>query len=174
MDGIIMSKKELNIYRHAMNVIEGRLSITEFSMMINKSYRQSQRIIKKVREKGLLGATHGNCGRVPINKTPEEKIKEAIDLLEDDYNDFNLTHFKGMLEENEDIKINYSTLYRSARKKNLIKQQKRRSSKVHKPRPRLPREGMLIQFDGSEHKWFGNITCDLIAGIDDATGKILD
>jgi transposase len=174
MDGIIMSKKELNIYRHAMNVIEGRLSITEFSMMINKSYRQSQRIIKKVREKGPLGATHGNCGRVPINKTPEEKIKEAIDLLEDDYNDFNLTHFKEMLEENEDIKINYSTLYRAARKKNLIKQQKRRSSKVHKPRPRLPREGMLIQFDGSEHKWFGNITCDLIAGIDDATGKIMD
>lgn len=52
MDGVFMSKKELSTYRHAMNVIEGRLNITEFSMMIGKSYRQAQRIIKKIREKG--------------------------------------------------------------------------------------------------------------------------
>ena len=32
---------------------------------------------------------------------------------------------------------------------------------------------MLVQFDGSEHMWFGGIVSDLIAGIDDATGKIL-
>ena len=32
---------------------------------------------------------------------------------------------------------------------------------------------MLVQFDGSVHPWFNNITCDLIGGLDDATGKIL-
>ena len=41
MEGCVMSKQELKTYRHAMNVIEGRLSITEFSLLINKSYRQS-------------------------------------------------------------------------------------------------------------------------------------
>ena len=42
-----------------------------------------------------------------------------------------------------------------------------------KERSRLPKEGMLIQFDGSEHLWFGGFKSDLIAGIDDATGKII-
>ena len=32
---------------------------------------------------------------------------------------------------------------------------------------------MLVQFDGSEHMWFGGFVSDLIAGIDDATGKLL-
>ena len=49
MDGVFMSREELKIFRHAMNVIEGRLSIVEFSLMIDKSHRQAQRIIKKVR-----------------------------------------------------------------------------------------------------------------------------
>lgn len=32
---------------------------------------------------------------------------------------------------------------------------------------------MLIQFDGSEHMWFGDHKSDLIATIDDATGRVL-
>jgi hypothetical protein len=32
---------------------------------------------------------------------------------------------------------------------------------------------MLIQFDGSVHNWFGETTCDLIGGIDDATGEVV-
>jgi hypothetical protein len=37
----------------------------------------------------------------------------------------------------------------------------------------MPQEGMLIQFDGSEHEWFGGFKSDLIGGIDDATGKVV-
>jgi hypothetical protein len=32
---------------------------------------------------------------------------------------------------------------------------------------------MMIQFDGSQHLWFGEDKTDLIGGIDDATGKVL-
>jgi hypothetical protein len=32
---------------------------------------------------------------------------------------------------------------------------------------------MMIQFDGSNHVWFGDIRTDLIGGIDDATGKVV-
>jgi transposase len=174
MDGVVMSKKEMRIFRHAMNVIEGRLSIVEFSTIIDKSYRQAQRIIKKVKEKSILGVIHGNTGKAPVNKTCPLLMKESLDLLKEDYSDFNLLHFVETIQSKEGIEVGYSSLYRQARKKNLIKQQKRRSSKTHKSRPRLPREGMLIQFDGSEHQWFGNTTCDLIAGIDDATGKIVN
>jgi hypothetical protein len=69
MDGVFMSEKELSTYRHEMNFIEGRLNITELSMMIGKLYRQAQIIIKKIKEKGPLGAVHGNQGRAPANKS---------------------------------------------------------------------------------------------------------
>lgn len=174
MDGVVMSSNELKIYRHAMNVIDGRISLTELSLIINKSYRQAQRIVNKVREKGELGVLHGNIGKVPINKTSPELLNEALELLKADYSHFNLLHFIEEVKEREGIIINYSSLYRAVKKEKLIKHEKRRSSKKHKTRPRLPREGMLVQFDGSEHKWFGNFICDLIAGIDDATGKILN
>lgn len=173
MDGIIMAKKELKIYRHAMNVIEGKLNISEFSLIIGKSYRQAQRIVKKVREKAELGVLHGNLGKVPINKTDPILIEEVVRLKKDQYKDFNLVHFLEKIKEQEGLEIKYSTLYRAAKKNDLIKYSKRRSKKVHKLRPRLPQEGMLIQFDGSEHIWFGSFKCDLIAGIDDATGKIV-
>jgi hypothetical protein len=174
MEGTItMGSKELSNYRHAMNVLEGRLSIVEFSLLTQKSYRQCQRIIQKIKLGGMLGAVHAHKGKVPVNKTPDALKYEILSLLRGPYYDFNLSHFLEMLQEKEGIKITYSTLYRWARKDGLIKHQKRRSSKKHSTRARLPREGMLIQFDGSEHRWFSNIICDLIAGIDDATGKIV-
>ena len=174
MNGVItMSCKELNYYRHAMNVLEGKLSIAEFALLIKKSYRQAQRIISKIKAQKQFGAIHGNKGRAPINKINPTLIEEIQSLYKSTYHDFNLIHFIEMLRDKEGVQIKYSTLYRYSRKAGLIKHQKRRKNKKHSSRPRLPREGMLIQFDGSEHRWFGEITCDLIAGIDDATGKIL-
>jgi transposase InsO family protein len=37
----------------------------------------------------------------------------------------------------------------------------------------MPQEGMLVQYDGSPHIWFGEESCVLLAAIDDATGTIL-
>lgn len=169
-----MSKKEIKHFRLAMDVLENRLSITEFSFLIEKSYRQSQRIIKKVENLGELGVIHGNTARPPINKSDQELLSEVHLLHKNKYFDFNLTHFFEHLQEKESISgFSYSTLYRYSKPKGMIKNIKRRSKRKFSTRPRLPKEGMLIQFDGSEHLWFGGFKSDLIAGIDDATGKII-
>lgn len=173
MGKVTMSQKELKHYRLAMDVIEGKLTIVEFSIQINKSYRQAQRIIKKIKEKGPLGATHGNTNRVPHNKTPVEIENKIVELLKYKYKNFNLTHFREKAELYEGIKIKKDALHVIAKKHNLIKHPKRRSRRCHKPRPRLPREGMMIQFDGSDHVWFGEERTDLIGGIDDATGTVV-
>lgn len=60
-----------------------------------------------------------------------------------------------------------------AKRHNLIKSPRRAKRRSHRIRARLPREGMLIHFDGSEHLWFRDTKTDLIAGIDDAAGKIV-
>ena len=69
MKGCVMSKKDLKTYRHAMNVIEGKLSLAEFALLIGKSYRQAHRIVKKTKDRAELGCIHGNVGQVPANKT---------------------------------------------------------------------------------------------------------
>ena len=140
----------------------------------NKSYRQSQRIIKKVRDKGMKGIKHGNIGKVPHNKTSELLEMDIHSLLKGKYYDFNLTHFREMIQEHEKISVGKNIVHRIAVKNSLVKRAKRKQrKKAYKPRPRMPQEGMLIQFDGSAHEWFGGFISDLIGGIDDATGKVV-
>lgn len=173
MGTIQMSQQELKTYRLGMDVIEGKLTIVDFAEQIGKSYRQAQRLIKKIQDKDALGVQHGNKGRDPHNKTPLETELIILDLLKNKYINFNLTHFREKLEQYEGIRIKKDALHSIARKYGLVKNPKRRGRRSHKPRNRLPREGMMIQFDGSDHVWFGDFRCDLIGGIDDATGKVL-
>ena len=65
MGKITMSHKELKHYRLAMDVIEGKLTIVDLAIQINKSYRQAQRIVKKIKDKGAPGALHGNSNKIP-------------------------------------------------------------------------------------------------------------
>lgn len=169
-----MSNKEQKMYEQAIQVICKRLTIVEFATLNNKSYRQSQRFIKKVKENGMKSVKHGNLGKIPYNKTPSELEEDVQALLKGKYYDFNLTHFREMIGENEGIHVGKNIIHRIATKNGLVKRPKRKQAKkAHKPRPRMPQEGMLIQFDGSEHVWFGGFESDLIGGIDDATGKVV-
>jgi len=170
---VTMSLKELKTYRLGQDVIEGKITIAQFSLLINKSYRQCQRIIQKIRESDVHGAYHGNKGRSPSNRTPELLQAKIIELLRTKYAGFNLTHFREYLESHEKISVKKDTLHRIAKRHGLVKNPHRRGRRCHKPRARLPKEGMMIQFDGSNHEWFGDLKTDLIGGIDDATGKVL-
>lgn len=173
MGAIQMNQKEFKHYRLAIEVLAGKLSVSDFSLQVGKSYRQSQRIIQRVRESDMLGVFHGNCGKVPHNKTPLDLELRVVDLLKNQYRDFNLTHFNEKAKEHHGIELKKDALHTIARRHGLVKNPKRRGRRSHRPRARLPREGMMIQFDGSQHFWFGGIKTDLIGGIDDATGKVV-
>ena len=174
MEGIVaMNKKQRQIYQLATEVIRQKLTVKEFSLLIGKSYRQARRIVLKVRKRDALGMIHGNQGRSPHNRTSMALEGELESLLRTKYYDFNLTHFQEMILEREGLRAGKNVIHRIARKHGLVKRPKRRQRQIHKPRVRLPSEGMLIQFDGSEHNWFSNFICDLIVGIDDATSKIV-
>lgn len=173
MGAIRMSQKEFRHYRLAVEVLEGKLSVTDFSLQIGKSYRQSQRIVQRVKITDTLGVFHGNSGKIPHNKTPLATELKILDLLRNQYKDFNLTHFNEMAKRYHGIEIKKDALHVIARRHGLVKNPKRRGRRSHRPRARLSKEGMMIQFDGSQHVWFGGIKTDLIGGIDDATGKVV-
>ncbi len=175
MGKVSMDAKQLKIYRLGCEVLAGKLSIKEFSELIGKSYRQGQRIIKKIEQKDFMGVFHGNTGKTAHNKTPKIVEAQIKDWLEFKYRNFNLSHFIEMVDKHEKYPSmpKKSTVHAIASKHNLVKSPRRAKRRSFKPRPRMPKEGMLIQFDGSEHTWFGEHKSDLIAAIDDATGKLV-
>lgn len=173
MGKIEMSQKELKAYRLGMDVIEGKLTIVDYAIQINKSYRQAQRIIAKIKKNDVKGALHGNAGREPHNKTSLATELLVLDLLKNKYLNFNLTHFLEKASKFDSLVIKKDALHVIARRHGLVKNPKRRGRRSHRPRNRLARAGMMIQFDGSDHVWFGDVRCDLIGGIDDATGNVV-
>lgn len=172
-DEIVMSKDQLKVYRLALKVIEGTLKVKDFAVLVGCTERTAYKKLARIREMDYIGALHGNTSNIPVNKTSLELEERIVNLLKGKYEGFNLTHFREKLEENEGVVIKKTTLQSIAKRHQLQKHPRRSRTKVHKPRPRMPQEGMLVQYDGSPHIWFGEESSVLLAAIDDATGTIL-
>lgn len=172
-DEIVMSKDNLKAYRLALKVIDGQLKVKDFALLTGLSERQAFRKLRRIREMDYIGALHGNSGSTPVNKTPLELEEVIINLLKTKYQGFNLTHFREAIRDDEKIEIKKTTLEKIAHRHRLEKFPRRSSKRVHKLRARMPQEGMLVQYDGSPHIWFGEESSVLLAAIDDATGNIL-
>ena len=50
MEDIRMSKEAFKQYRLGIEFLEGKLTIGDYALQIDKSYRQAQRIINKIKE----------------------------------------------------------------------------------------------------------------------------
>jgi hypothetical protein len=168
-----MSKNEQFEYRIISDYLLGKTKRSEAATLISKTERSVSRIARRIERKGFMGVKHGNLGNKPINKKCAINKEKIIKLIEDKYFDFNITHCLEKLIEIENYKdLKYSTLRRWCHEKNIVKRKHRRSSKVRKLRVRMPNEGLLLQMDGSHHKWNRKDTWCLIAAIDDATSDI--
>ena len=170
----VMGIREQKDYDVCRRVILGDLNLEQASKIICKSLRQVQRIVARVRSFGMKGIVHGNRGRVPANKTPTELKSVVQSLLRDRYFDFNITHFREKLTQEHGVNLSHDTLLRWAHEKHLVKRAHHiRRPKLHRTRRRMPRAGMLLQMDGSHHRWFGpnQMESCLVGNIDDATGR---
>ena len=123
----------------------------------------------------MKGIKHGNCFiRQPrfITYAFKEKIKNL--KLSEDYCDTNFTHFQELLEERENIKIYYTSLYSILTEYGIKSKKKHKDRKTHRQRKRKSHEGDLVQADGTPFDWFKDGNKYSIHGfIDDATGKVL-
>jgi len=153
-------------------VIDGRISINSATTLLNKSRRTVERYLSRYRKEGIRFVVHGNRGRSPVNKIPESLKKEVQSLIQTKYFDFNLQHLSELLKKNEGIAIKRETLRSWGHDIHHVKRAKRRRSRVRKYRERMESPGLMLQMDGSPHRWFGDKKSCLIAIIDDATSDI--
>ena len=169
-----MTQKEISRLRVINQTIDNVITVKEAAELIDLSERQVSRLKKGVIEEGPSFIIHKNRGRKPKHATTEEMEYKIIELKKTKYQEANFMHFKELLEEHEDIKVSYSTVYRILTKAGIKSPKKKRKRKTHHRRKRKPQKGMLVQVDASPHKWIiGGSDFDLHGAIDDATGEIL-
>lgn len=167
-----MGKKEQVTYRVIEDFLAHRLSRREAADLLQIRERTVSRIARRVEAKKFLGVVHGNRNRRSPRRLSEDLKRDVMGLMESKYFDFNMTHALEVLKSEHSLTIGYSTFRKWCSEKQLVKRRKRRRGKVRRARVRMPSEGLLLQMDGSPHRYNGKDEWCLIAAIDDATSEI--
>ena len=155
--------------------VEGqRLGVAEVAVLTGRSTRQVWRWLAAWREKGAAGVAHGSRGRSPSNSLAASVRARVKALAAGKYAGFNICHLTDLLTEREALAVSRSSVRRIVIEAGLERPRKRRAPRHRRRRERFPREGMLLQIDGSHHDWLGGRGpwLTLIGAVDDATGKV--
>ena len=123
---------------------------------------------------GAAALAHGNRGRSPVNVVTASVRQRVVMLATTRYHGFNHQHLTEMLAEREQIELSRPTVHRILKEAGVVSPRKRRPAKARRRRDRFPREGMLLQVDGSWHDWLEGRGpyLSLVGAIDDATGLV--
>ncbi len=107
------------------------------------------------KKNGLAATLHQNKGKTPVNKTTGNIVVQILELLKNRYYDFSLAHAHEKIRGEHHIKISYRTLVKLAHTGSTASCQNAPSAQARLRRERFANEGMLLQMDGSHHKWNG-------------------
>lgn len=169
---LIVTMRDIQRYKVITEVLKKRLSLTDASEVLSVSYRHAIRLKQRIQENGFEGILRKALLFAPNQKITSELANEIINLRGNLYYDFNIMHFKDKLEEVHRIHLSYESLRQLLIKHNLHNPKKKKI--IHRQRRRMPKAGMLVQMDSSEHQWLENIPEKwwLIVMIDDATNEV--
>ena len=171
----IMSKRELKRGEVISQVLAGSMTIISAAQLMNLSYRQARRLVKKVKRYGQEILAHGLRGRKDHNKVSAALEKQILSLYEKNYANFNINHFCEKLQDKHQIEVSREWVRKLLYDEKVHSPRRKKKKEVHVWRQRKKYEGELLQIDGSHHRWledrYDGYLC-LMAAIDDATGKV--
>lgn len=167
-----MSAKEQQKLDVIVKIQSGKLSQKQGQQILGVSERTIRRYLKDYDERGPLFIRHKNCGNKPRNKISNSLKSETVKLVRAKYYDFNMTHALEKLEEDHAIQIKRETFRSWCHEIKHVKRAKRRRSQARYRRDRTEQTGVMLQMDGSHHRWFGGKESCLIATIDDADSDV--
>ncbi len=175
MENVTLTPKEQSRLQVLNSLAEEHMTLDQAAELMGVTSRHTLRILAAYREHGAAALAHGHRGRRPVNATPEALVAEVARLARTRYAGVNHTHLAELLAEREGIHIGRTTLRRVLLDAGVSSPRRRRPPKHRVRRQRMPREGMLIQMDGSYHPWLGDQAppFPLLIAVDDATGKVV-
>src|SRR3990172_1237428 len=156
------------------HVLTGGLATDEAARVLHLSVRQVRRLLRRYRADGSAGLAPGTRAGGPPHRIPDAIRDRVVELATTTYAGVNHTHLAELLAEREGLLIAERTLRRILAEASVRPARTRRPPRHRSRRERMPREGQLLQVDGSRHRWFGPDFgfATLVAGIDDATGRV--
>jgi len=158
-----------------LNGVEmGRITAREASEVLGLSLRHVRRILAAYRREGAAALAHGNGGNKPHNALGDGLQRRVLELAQSTYAGCNTQHFTELLGEREGITVSRSAVRLILLRAGLKSPRKRRPPRHRSRRERYPREGMLLQIDGSRDDWLQGRGpyLSLIGAVDDATGTV--
>src|ERR1700730_10324347 len=174
MKDIMMNGKEQKRAMILTGVVEGRLTAGEAAELMSLSGRQERRLRQAFVRDGPAALVHGNRGRRPAHALAAEVRCRVVALAERVYAGCNDQHLTELLAEREGIALSRASVRRIRRAAGLRSPQRRRAPRHRSRRERMAQAGMLVQVDGSRHRWLGpdGPWLTLVGAIDDATGDV--
>ena len=175
MEGMVtLSKKEQRRVSILNEIEKGVITGKQAAGVMDISLRHARRLLAAYRKEGIAALAHGNRGRKPPNAMEEELRQQVLELATTQYSGFNHQHFTELLAEREGIFMSRSSVRNILLGVGIRSPGRRRPPKHRSRRQRYPKEGMLLQVDGSPHDWLEGRGpwLSLIGAIDDATGKV--
>ena len=151
-----MNQREQTRLQILNSLLADYMTIDQAATLMGVSTRHTWRLLAAYRKDGAAALAHGHRGRRAPNTTPESTRAEVLRLAQSRYSGANHTHLSELLREREGIDIARSTLRRILVEAGLNSPRSRRPPKHRVRRRRMPLEGMLIQIDGSYHRWLGD------------------
>ncbi len=176
MENVTLTQREQARLQVLNSLLAEHMTLDQAATLMGVTTRHTRRILAAYRDKGAAAVAHGHRGRRPPNATPEAVATAVVHLARTRYAGANHTHLSELLSQRDGIDIGRTTLRRILVNAGLSSPRRRRPPKHRVRRQRMPREGMLIQMDGSHHPWLGDQAppFTLLIAVDDATGTVVD
>ncbi len=133
--------------------------------------RRLYRGYKRFGTRALISKQRGSPSNHQLARGKKELI---LALIQDQYADFGPTLACEKVVEQHKIQVSVWSIRKLMIDNELWNPKRQKKKRVFQLRERRPREGELIQMDGSPHDWFEGRApkCSLLLSIDDATGKL--
>jgi transposase len=174
-----MSTRELKRAGVLARVKAKTLTLRAAAELMEVSYRQAKRLLRRYRRQGAAGLKHRAAGRASNRELDTKRRKRALALIREKYSGgvadrFGPTLAAEHLASEDGITVDHETLRRWMLMAGLWSRARKRSPHRQR-RERKAHFGELVQLDGSFHPWFearGPQSC-LLTLVDDATGRSL-
>jgi transposase len=151
----------------------GSASCVEAASLLGMSERHFRRLRDRYEREGLEGLVDRRVGKLSLRRAPVDEVAKVLGLFETRYFDFRVKHFHEVLVREHGVGRSYSWVKNVLQAAGKVVRAPKRSAH-RKRRVRRPQEGMMLFQDGSRFRWIAALEeeHDLIATMDDATGKL--
>jgi len=169
---LLITMKDIQRFNVLKDIINKKLTGSQAAELLGLTYVHISRLKKKLLTGGFEALLRKSPPSPPNKKITESKRSKIIKLRKEIYPDFNINHFNDKLNQLHHIHFSYTSIRKILIDAGLHSPKKKKI--VHRQRRRMPKAGMLVQMDSSQHRWFEHIREKwwLTAMIDDAINEV--